>query len=1064
MRSPSISADLDLSRRVAIPCKKGQYSRLGGLVEQRQTNIDLLLKARGEIDQALRRHRSGVSVLFTDVVGSTSYFERYGDTAGFALMHRHADLASSVVREFQGTVIKTIGDSVMASFDGPRNAVTAAVEIQRRAEQLNETIPERDQLLLRIGINHGPAYQLGSDVFGDVVNVAARLTSEAGPAQILVSRSVQEAVAEESTIRCRWHRKVAFKGKSEAQDVYEILWTREGPSHDLGAATLVSPQRGQVTTAHKTPRGRLSPAVGEKIGDSIGHYRILAVLGEGGMGTVYLAEDRSLGRQVAIKVLHEEMQTDETARKRFLREAKSAAALDHPFICKVYEVGGDRDRVYIAMEYLEGVTVQDRLRQGPMPLGEALRIASEIAEALEEAHDRTIVHRDLKPSNIMLTRGGHVKVMDFGLAKRVTAEEAGSQEAAATALTRSGVTLGTVPYMSPEQLRRQPVDTRSDIFSFGIVLYEMLAGIHPFQRGSTMDTASAILNEEPTPLSRYLEDVPGPVEDLVNRMLLKEKDQRCGSTKGIVKDLYQVTRGGSVLAQASQTATPLGKAFRGRRRIGLVALVVSALLILSLLWIALNVGWPRTAGTRTAGTRIAILPFENLGSEEEEEEYFSEGITRDVNTQISKIGNLVVIAHGSARRAQSQGGSYREIAEQLGADYLVDGSVSRSGTRLRITANLIDPENNEQLWANHYDEELSVSHVFTIRSDVAQQVALALDVKLSQSERAELGSRPTENLEAYQEYLLGRFYWEKRTEDGMEVAIQHFERAIALDSGFALAHAGLADAHLLLPWFSPRYSNQTGLERAQAAARRALELDPNLGEAHATLGLVQEWRFEWKGAERDFVRAIELNPEYATGRHWYANLLARLGRFDEAYDEIRKAQELDPLSPIINQDVGYVLFLGGRREAGIRQLERTLAIDPDFSTTRIVLALRLLEMGRFEEGSAQLERWAELTGSDPEISKQLALLVRQYAETGEAQSIPVAWNAESMLPPYALPPVYMLIGQEERTLEVLEMGYLEDAFGVLSTTMDPLFDPLRSHPRFVALARKTGLDRGVKQR
>ncbi len=327
---------------------------------------------------------------------------------------------------------------------------------------------------------------------------------------------------------------------------------------------------------------------------------------------------------------------------------------------------------------------------------------------------------------------------------------------------------------------------------------------------------------------------------------------------------------------------------------------------------------------------------------------------------------------------------------------------------------------------------------------------------MSPAQEAELSVRPTDNLEAYQEYLLGLFFWEKRTIEAFAVAIQHFERAIALDSGYALAYAGLADVYLLRPWFSVEYSNREGLALADSMARRALALDRTLSQPHATLGLVREWQFEWEAAEREFVRSVELNPEYGTARHWYGLLLARLGRHQEALVEAQTSLELDPLSPIINQDVGYVLQLARERNASLRQFERTVELHPDFSATILVLAWTYLDEGRFDDAGDALSRWAEVTGNDAGLVRDVADLAARYVSTGESQA-PTDLDLEAMFPPYAVAPLYVLLGQHERALDFLERGYEDGAFGVVSAIAGPPFDELRSHPRFVALAQKVGL-------
>jgi tetratricopeptide (TPR) repeat protein len=369
---------------------------------------------------------------------------------------------------------------------------------------------------------------------------------------------------------------------------------------------------------------------------------------------------------------------------------------------------------------------------------------------------------------------------------------------------------------------------------------------------------------------------------------------------------------------------------------------------------------------------------------------------------------------------------------------------------------LIDPQTNEQLWTEDYNRELSTEHIFTIRGDVAQQVARALDVTLSPEQQAELAVQPTENLEAYQEYLLGFYDWEKRTIEGFADAIRHFERAIVLDSAYAHAYAGLADVYVLRPFFSAEYSYLEGIALADSMARRALDLDPNLAQPHATLGEAREFQFEWEAAEREFVRAVELDPEYATARHWYGLLLARLGRHEEALAQARISLELDPLSPVINQDVGYVLQLAGEREESLRLFERTVELHPDFSWTILLLVLTYMDDGRFDDAGDALSQWADVTGTDAALVRDVADLAARYVSTRESQ-VPADLDLEALFPPSVVAPRYVLLGQHELALDVLERGYEDAAFGVVSMMFGPPLNRLRSHPRFIALAQKVGL-------
>ena len=778
-------------------------------------------------------------------------------------------------------------------------------------------------------------------------------------------------------------------------------------------------------------------------------YVIERELGQGGMATVYLAQDVKHDRNVAVKVLRPELASVLGA-ERFLNEIKVTARLQHPHILALHDSGEvhgpDKSSsfLYYVMPYVEGESLRDKLnREGELPVPEAMEILREMADGLAYAHERGIVHRDIKPDNVLLS-GRHALLADLGISKAVS-DTTGTQQ-----LTTVGLVLGTPEYMAPEQAAAdRDIDHRADIYAFGIVAYELLTGRTPFEGRTAQEVLAAHVIDVPEPVTAHRAGLPPRLSRLVMKCLEKKPSDRWQSTQKIEEELESLVRTGE-FAEPTDAVVPVSEAKRRRRRTKPITIVVSFLLVVGVWLLSTSVG----DGVQ-ARSRIAVLPFENLSGSEEE--YFSEGVTQDINTQISKIGDFVVIAHGSARQARATGQSYKEMAEQLGVEYIIDGSVSRADNRVLISAALIDPETDEQLWVDDYDRELSAAHIFTIRRDVAQQVARALNVTLSPAEEAGLSSQPTDNLEAYQEYLLGRFFWEKRTIEAFEVAIGHFEGAIVLDSGYALAYAGLADVYLVRPWFSAEYSNRDGLALAESAARRAIELDPTLGDPHATLGLVREWQFEWEAAEREFRRAVELAPDYATARHWYGLLLARLGRDEEAWAEVRKSLDLDPLSPIINQDVGYVLYLAGEWEAGIRQYERTVDLHPGFSTTSLVLASALLGYGRFAEGGDELARWAGLTGNDTSMVRQLVDQIAEYAGSGEVGTTAADLDIESVFTPYSVPSMYAMLGQDEEALDFLEQGYEEGAFGVVSTILGRAFDRFRSHPRFVALARRAGL-------
>jgi len=729
---------------------------------------------------------------------------------------------------------------------------------------------------------------------------------------------------------------------------------------------------------------RMNEDLTARLKDSLSdRYQIEGEIGAGGMATVYLAKDLKHDRKVAVKVLRPEL-AGVVGADRFLNEIKVTAGLQHPHILTLHDSGEADSFLYYVMPYVEGESLGEKLkRDGPLSVPEAVGLLEEIADGLAYAHERGVVHRDIKPDNVLLS-GHHALLADLGIAKAV------SDTSERRELTTVGVIIGTPEYMAPEQATADPqVDHRADIYAFGILAYEMLTGRTPFGGRTGQEVLSAHVLEEPLPTSEHRVGLPEGLDRLVMKCLEKAPSDRWESAEDIVQALGQVARGEA--AAGTDLAGSRSRAGARWRRVVPATLGV-AVLTATGLWLFSTFA----PGELHARSRIAVLPFENLSGADDE--ILSDGVTRDINTRLASIGEFVVIAHGSARRAKADNPSYQEMAEQLGVRYLVDGSVSREGDRVLISATLIDPQTDEQLWTSDYDRELTTEHIFTIRGEVAGEVARALDVTLSPGQEAELAAAPTDNLQAYQEYLMGISAWEERTIEGFQAAIQYFERAIELDSTYALAYAGLADVYLVRPWFSDQYSNREGLALADSMAERAIALDPTLPNPHATLGLIHEWQFQWEASEREFLRALELDPGYATARHWYGLMLARVGRHDEAIAEARASLELDPLSPIINQDVGYVLRLAGDGDASVRQYERTLELSDD-------------------AGDA-LARWAEVTGNDADGVRYVAHLAARYATTGEPQ-MSADLDLEAVFPPFALPILYVSWGQHDRAFDLL---------------------------------------------
>ena len=811
------------------------------------------------------------------------------------------------------------------------------------------------------------------------------------------------------------------------------------------------------------------------IGTTISHYKVLEKIGEGGMGEVFLAQDTRLDRKVALKFLPEELQEDPAAQRRFLREAKSAAALDHPFICHIHEVGEAEGKSFIAMEYVQGGMLREKLAQGPMPVREAMETASEIAEALEAAHKANIVHRDLKPSNIMLTSEGHVKVMDFGLAKRVTSvegQEEGEEEIT-TKLTKDDSILGTVPYMSPEQLRGHSVDARSDIFSFGVVLYEMLTGINPFKKGGQMETANAILSETAPSLTRYTEDVPVLLQHSVKKMLAKDRDRRYQSLHEVRTNLLEVLSEGSTGAPSGgvETLEPLApRGFSGGTWMALAAVVAVLILIGFLMFrpgareAPENAAQaPPEATAMSERKMIVVLPFDNLGSPEDA--YFADGMTEEIISRLGTVSGLGVISRRSAFRYADTDKSTREIGEELGVDYILSGGVrwasdGGGSSRVRITPELISVVDDIQLWSEPYDRV--IEDIFEVQSEISEQVIEQLGVTLLEGERVPLTTKPTENLEAYTLYLRGRHFWNKRTAKDVAIGLTYFQQAVELDPGYALAHVGIADVWISRGWYSLLAPKET-FPKAKQAVLKALESGEMLAEPHASRAHIYlEFDHDWEAANREYERAIELNPRYPTTHQWYGGYLSAMGRHEEALEQARRARELDPLSLIINTWVGLRHYFAGRYDVAIEEYENALELDPDFEPAHWHLGWALEQTGQYDEAIAEAQEAIDLSGGNP---LYIASLGHAYAKAGrheEAKETLDRLDQESRtrhVSAYHIAVIHGTLGDADEAFRWLDRAYEEKSPWIGYLRVDPRIDGrLRSDPRFEMLLQQARLD------
>jgi serine/threonine-protein kinase len=767
------------------------------------------------------------------------------------------------------------------------------------------------------------------------------------------------------------------------------------------------------------------------IGRTLSHYRILEKVGAGGMGEVYRARDEHLGRDVAIKVLSSGILADEHARKRFRKEAHALSQLNHPNIATIHDFDTKDGVDFLVMEFVEGTTLAERVKTGPLPEKEISELGVQIAGALEEAHEQGIIHRDLKSGNIAITPRGRVKVLDFGLARML---QPVSEEATTEVLTRELAVVGTLPYMSPEQLRGERADHRSDIYSFGVVLYEMATGRRPFEEKLSTALTGAILQRLPEPPSQHNRKVSPALEGIVLKPLDKDPERRYQSAREMRVDLERLITPVALVAPKRGTAR-----MRWLWATGGVA-VVAALAVFAFLVLG--------GSDVPEIDSIAVLPLENL-SGDPEQEYFADGMTDELIAQLAQVSSLKVISRTSVMQYKTARKPVPEIARELDVDAVVEGTVRRSEDRVRITAQLIEAATDRHLWAKVYERDLE--DVLALHSEVAQAIAREIRITVTPDEEARLARTRTVDPKAYEAYRKGRFFWDKRSPDGFRQAIEYFNEAIEIDPDFARAYVGLADVYNLLGIFA-LLPEREAFSKSKRAARQALEIDDTLADAHVALGNVKWSEWDWSGSEEAQQRAIELNPGDARVHESYGRRLVAIGRSEKGIAELKRALELDPISGTTNTAMALGLYFARLYDRSIEQYRQNLELHPGSAQDHRQLAMPLLMSSRHEEAIDTAQEAIRLGGRQPLM---LWTLGYSYARAGQGTEALEIIEELKQVPGGTglIGLIYAAMGNLDEAITCLEEAYEERAH-TLVWAKAPFFDPLRDHPRFQDLLKR----------
>jgi len=749
-------------------------------------------------------------------------------------------------------------------------------------------------------------------------------------------------------------------------------------------------------------------------GQNLLHYRLVEKIAEGGMGRVWKATDTHLDRDVAVKFLVEDFEADPQWLARFIHEAKTVAALNHPNIVTIYAIEEFEGHRFLVMELVRGSTLDRMVPEDGMPLPRFFELALAIVDAVCAAHGRGVTHRDLKPRNIMVDEEGRLKVLDFGMARSSQSASAipTDSDTPTEPILPAGRVEGTLPYMSPEQVRGEPSDPRSDLFSLGVVLYEMATGRRPFVGDTTAEVIASILRDEPPSAAEIRPELPPRLARILARALQKDAARRFQTALDLRRELEQL-----------------------RQEVA-------------------------AGGAASAIRSVAVLPLEDF-SGDPDQAFFSDGMTEVLINNLARIGALKVISRTSVMQYKGLQKPLAETASELGVDAVVEGSVLRAGDRVRIVVRLIDAARDRLLWADIYERDLV--DVLALQSEVARTIAERIEVELTPQEDAHIAraGRPIDPA-VHEAYLKGRYFWHKRTTEGVRQGLRYFEQAAQLDPSYAPAHAGIADSYIV---DGGRYLDvppKVAYARAGVAALEAVKLDDSLAEAHTSLAAVRtDYEWDWRGADQEYRRALELNPNYATAHSWYAEQLSRMGRHDEAITEARRALELDPVSIFSSMLVAWILYFARHYDEAIQQASRTLELDPDYATALRILGWACEETGRYDEAIAAHKRACALTAYKPNFAAQLGRAYALAGRTTEARQVLADLtkaSVESYVSAFDIAIIHTALGEVETALDWLERAFEERSDHLPYIRVNPRLDPLREQPRFRTLLQRMGLE------